>query len=292
MIEFKHGNSKKTWLVPAEELTKGCTKKILVKCDVCGKIKTTNNQSYQKSVANQGYYACCQKCARKKVEATNLVKYGGVAPQCNKEISDKAKQTFINNYGVDNPFKSPLIQEKIKNTMIERYGVEHPIQSKEIKEKTIQTNIQRYGCEYHMQNPEQKAKFLENYSKNGVPHSSQENELKIILLEQNYTYKESLALDRCILDFVIYLNGVYINVECDGYFWHCKKKEDKYYDIRRDEFVLNKYDKVLRIVYNRTLPSKEEILKNIEELSLSDNNFMRIWSPDITKEQIEYFNNL
>lgn len=141
------------------------------------------------------YTTCCsKKCATKltnnnpeiqeKRKQTNIDRYGGVAPACNKEIQlkqthtkkqkygddlssawrDKIKTATQQKYGVDNVSQLALVKskksktwrdkdlqtlsqivDKRKSTNVEKYGVDNPQKNEIVRQKTTATNIERYG---------------------------------------------------------------------------------------------------------------------------------------------------
>jgi very-short-patch-repair endonuclease len=99
---------------------------------------------------------------KEKQKQTNLIRYNGVAPSCNKEILNKVIKTNNEKYGCDYPLQNPNIvkksgkivkeivnkQEYIENkkkTSNEKYGCDYPISSEIVKDKIEKTNIERYG---------------------------------------------------------------------------------------------------------------------------------------------------
>lgn len=314
-IEIIDNRGRLVKTVAPEELSQYSKKIVKVQCDYCGEVKEVTYYSYIRNISKYGKYACSRRCASNKIKQTNLEKYGVENPFQNEEIKDKIKSTNIKNLGVEYPSQSKEVREKIKTTNLEKFGVENPFQNESVKEKIKQTNVKKYGVENPSQSPDIKDKkkdtFLEHYgygapmlvpeiktkalkslSKSSTLGSPQENGL-FELISSNFTNTmHSVPLDRCILDIVVNINGVLIDIEADGYYWHCNKKEDKICDIRRDSFTISQNHKVLRIVYNNSLPSEEEILNAIFEIANSPIKFKRIWSSDITDEQIKHFDEL
>ena len=60
------------------------------------------------------------QCVKKRIETTNLLKFGTKNPFKNKEVRQKMESTMIKKYGTNSFFKNGLIQQKMK----ERYGIE------------------------------------------------------------------------------------------------------------------------------------------------------------------------
>lgn len=98
---------------------------VLVKCDVCYKIKTIKYQVYNKNFIKENYYACSTKCAISKYENKMLKKYGVVNYAKTEECREKTIKTCIERYGEICPSRNIDVMSKIKNTRIER-GLETP----------------------------------------------------------------------------------------------------------------------------------------------------------------------
>lgn len=109
---------------------------------------------------------CSVKCAqnsdevKRKIEKTNMAKYGAKSPTMSKNIQNEIKKRNIDKYGVDWPIKLKDIQEKRISTCEERYGGA-PVCSDKVKEKMKQTNLEKYGVEWAVQNSDvcEKAKL-------------------------------------------------------------------------------------------------------------------------------------
>jgi len=207
--------------IPVEHLSEGSGKKIKVKCDICGKEKTLSYINYNKNVKNYNYYSCSQKCARKKVEKTNLKKYGTKAPLQNKKIHKKQKQTNkerygvqhlmqnknikkkaiqtnLEKYGVECTLKNKKVQDKIEKTNIERYETKFPIQNEDVKNKSKQTNLKRYGVE----NPMQNKRLFDKNQKSGFSRKKYKDTK--LHYQANY---ELHFLDLCFNNDIAIING-------------------------------------------------------------------------------------
>lgn len=147
--------------IPIEHISEQSNKKVEVKCDFCGEVKTIKYQSY---IMNTDFgkrkYACCEKCAVEKNKETNLKRYGVEFPQQNKEIRDKTVNTFIEKYGEDNISKTDFFKQSYIETMNKKYGVDNGFQYEEFKNKAKQTMLDKYGVEYNMQRNEMKEQYL------------------------------------------------------------------------------------------------------------------------------------
>ena len=90
------------------------------------------------------------KCTQKKIEQTNLAKYGMISSRTDA-VLEKTKQTNREKYGTDWGFQNDNIKKKIKNSIRNNYGVENISQNAEIKQRKIDTCMANYGCEYPAQ---------------------------------------------------------------------------------------------------------------------------------------------
>lgn len=152
---------------------------------------------------------------RKKIELTNLHKYGEKAPALNNEIREKAIQTKIDRYGssggqqladkisasvqsrygVDNISQLSTVSDKKRlawklkdadvikqisadrsHTCIEKYGESNPMKVPEFHSKAINTNIERYGFPSALSCDDIRHQIIStNIERYGVPHVSQQH---------------------------------------------------------------------------------------------------------------------
>lgn len=119
---------------------------------------------------------------RKKIESTNLERYGYKCSFNNPESVKKRHKTMIERYGAQNPMHCKEIVERLENTMMERYGVKRALQNKECLEKSKNTCLKNYGVEYPGQNKEILKKAMDTQIKRygGVGMASEEISKKII----------------------------------------------------------------------------------------------------------------
>lgn len=82
---------------------------------------------------------------RKRIEETNLEKFGSKSPFGSKEVQDKIKNTNLDKYGVENVFSSEEIKEKIKETNLATFGFENAMKSEEVKSKVRNALEHEYG---------------------------------------------------------------------------------------------------------------------------------------------------
>lgn len=125
-------------------------------------MKEENKNDYKKYSKNTYIYECsrhgifektsanifqtefgCTKYGKyyniKRMEETNLIKYGSLCSLNDPAVKEKSIKTLRKNYGVDSPSKSKIIQKRIQNTIQKEYGVDFLFQNEEIKSKIIET---------------------------------------------------------------------------------------------------------------------------------------------------------
>jgi len=191
-------------IIPIEDLSKHSHKKVIVKCDNCGKIKEVTYNSYNNSTYNNTsrYYCNNKECINKKRNIVIQEKYNVDNVSQLEDIKNKKIQTSLNNYGVEYPIQSKEIKNKIitrnnekygkdwitqtdnfkeksKITNLERYGTESAMQSELIKNKSKEICIKKYDVDSYMKTNEFKEKSIEtNINKYGVKYPSQSNEIQ------------------------------------------------------------------------------------------------------------------
>jgi hypothetical protein len=183
--------------IKTEDLNHGSHKKIKVKCDVCGNEKEIMFQKYIKNVNNGDFYACCSKCAQKKVKKTNNDRFGSDYYTKTNKYRNDIRQTNLEKYGVvEHHLQSNEIKEKIKETNLKKYGVVNPFESNEIKEKIKETNLKKYGTDNPSKNKSVKdiisRKAKERWNKKNIEDEkviNYDNGFYIIMCDKGHTYK-------------------------------------------------------------------------------------------------------
>ena len=118
------------------DLHPGSPIKVKIICDVCGKEAEIRYYRVVEYNKENKLIICGDKiCKCKKVEDTNLKKYGVKSTNQLKTVKDKKINTCRKNHGVDNPSQSQEIQNKMKDTNLGRYGTENAAKSEIIKNK-------------------------------------------------------------------------------------------------------------------------------------------------------------
>lgn len=226
-----------------------------------------------KSVATcQDRYGCDNPMQndsiKEKSRNTSFERYGVYFPQQNEEVHKKMIDAIVNKYGVECVFASEQIKEKIKETIVEKYGVENIAQSEEVKQKIIETNMERYGVPCVMKNADVVRKGRETLASNGTCPTSKQQIVICDMVKDIYGNCElNYPCDKLSLDCFVNVDGILIDVEYDGWYWHKDKKE---YDNKRNNYVLSQGYKILRIRSNYEMPTKQQIKEAID--SLINNN--------------------
>lgn len=237
-------------IVKAEDLSNESHEKVYVQCDGCGAVFQRSFRHYIKEHDKQ-YGDCCRKCNRK------------IAMRTNKE-----------RYGVEWCLKRDDFKQKQKDTCLERYGVEYISQNKEFRDNVKSSCLEKYGVENVSMLDDVKDKKALSFYKNGTcPTSKPQLELYKILKEMYGNCELNYPVGRCSLDCMVVVDGVRIDVEFDGVYWH-RDTEDK--DRRRNYYVIKSGYKVLRFFRDGQMPTREQIKSNIDILVNTDKHFIKI----------------
>lgn len=205
-----------------------------------------------------------------KRKQTLMERYGVESIMDLESVKEKQKQTLLKNYGVEHPKQSDVVKEREKLKNMKKYGCEFPSQTKAVKDKMKATCLERYGVEYSLSSPDVRAKINKTLLENGnVKTSKQQLQLQQLLKEIYGACDLNKPCGSCFLDCAIEYNGVNIDIEYDGEYWHQDEQQDR----RRDEFVKSQGYKILRIRGRYNIPDKEQLMKHIEELVNSQHTF-------------------
>jgi hypothetical protein len=164
------------------ELTKHT--KITYKCS-CG---TNYSKSFLSIIKYNGAVCnlCSKKITTKKIEMTNINKYGVKSTLELKEIKDKIISTNMERYGVKTPFHSSEIQNKIKLNIKDKYGVDNVLKLDSIKEKIVNTNIEKYNTPYLLNSSIIRNKIIStNIERYGVKSTLELKETKDKIMNTN-----------------------------------------------------------------------------------------------------------
>ena len=164
--------------VKVEDLTKGSHVPLNVACDYCNKKLIKPYDQYNRSIKNQGKFAC-GSCKTIKVHNTNLEKYGVISPMMLDEYKQKAKNTSLEKYGKEYYTQTEECREKTEKTSYERYGAKTSLLNKDVQEKIKDTLLDKYGVDHPWKSDEILSKVKDTiYQKYGVENVSCCDEIK------------------------------------------------------------------------------------------------------------------
>ena len=283
-------------VVKTNDLPNGSHIRIEYRCDCCGGIFSTEYHDWV-SATYPELGDLCKNCASKiklpkavkdkygfdnvanvssvikKKKATNLERYGNEWAIASSSVKETIVASIMDRYGVDNAMKSAEVVKKAIKTNNERYGGNSSQCDPDIRAKTIQSCLDKYGVPNAYQSKDIQAKARKTFYKNGTtPSSKAEKEMCNLLVRM---YGE----DNCYpnypegnlsLDCLVVVNGVKIDFEYDGIYWH-KGREAK--DRARNAVLMNMGYRVVRIKANcvDTMPTMEQI-KNAVDYLVKDNH--------------------
>lgn len=307
ICKYCYYNNSENYVEARKKMKETCLKKYSVDNpsklpEIQNKIKETNLERYGVE------YTCLSEEIKNKIRKTFQEKYGVNTALENKEFLKKSRNTLMKNYGVDNPQKSKEIREKLEETNLKKYGFKTSLLNSEIKEKAKKTTFENWGVEYSLSSLEVREKgkktMLEKY---GVENAGQSKELQakmrktlfqhgkvrtskqqkniFDILNKKYNCILNYPVDIFSLDCAIFINdNIKIDVEYDGWYWH-NKVLNKEKDAIRDNKILEKGFKILRIKGGITIPAEKELIEKINMLISTDSKYEEIilkeWSDNI-----------
>lgn len=271
-----------TFLMDVNDLSNGCDKRVDVKCDICGDVKSIAWNKYLKQHDDK-FGDVCKKCRYVKIQNTVLKRYGIQNVFQLDEVKSKTKHTLNKKYGADNPMHVDKIKEKQQQSLFNSFGVYNPSQSDEIKQKKINTCLENYGVKNPMDDMALRIKAVqsqrESYKQNNGSVSMSKVEMKMcdILIELFGIEhcKPCAELDLYTLDCLLTVNDSKIDVEYDGQYWHNLDNQSEK-DKIRDNYMYEHGYKVLRIKGNRKVPTKEQLQEAVDYLVKGNHNYTEI----------------
>lgn len=258
------------------ELSSGA--KIPVQCDYCGKIYYPTSRNYEKSQLRKEK-DCCVACKGKEIRATVQKKYGVNNVVELDEVRMKMKETCLSKYSVSSPLENEEIYQKTQDSFNSHYGTENGIKDlrsvPEIATRIENTNISKYGGKAPICSSEIRNKINQTMYENGTCKTSEKQLLLNQMIIDLYGNSElNYPCDKVSLDCMTIVNGIKIDIEYDGWYWHKDKQEE---DKRRDFFVESKGYKVIRfIAYENRLPTEEELRNAIHKITTTSRKFTKV----------------
>lgn len=250
-------------------------------CKVCG--KPTKFLSFKLGFANCCSKECSRKWNNKRIQDSNLDKFGVKTPFELKEIQEKVKNTIKEKYNCNNIFQVSEIKEKIKRTLKEKYNVEYPLECEFFKNKAKETTFLRYGNENYRNPLKAEETCLKN---NGVKHPAQSG---IIAKKTRgkYIYNNIIFDSSWELAYYIWLKDHNINFEYHTIKLEYEFNNNLYYYfpdfLVENDLIEIKGDQFLSETGNLMSPYKntnnEKLLKKFE--CMKNNNVKIISSTEI-----------
>lgn len=211
--------------------------------------------------------------AKDAIVQTCLSKYGVTSYLKTNECKNKIKQTNLSKYGYEWHTQSPEYTQWVKQILTERYGG-IGMGSEITKRKILAVNKERYGYEHPTQSDVVQEKTHQTLFQNGTCATSKPQLELFDRLKEIYGNCElNYPCSRYSLDCMVIVNGIKIDVEYDGQYWH---KNTGKRDYQRDWFVRNKGYKILRIKGNAKIPADEDIKEAINYLTMTDGCYTKI----------------
>ena len=216
---------------------------VKVVCDYCGQEYTTRYGNYL--ISQKRGKVACKNCKQLKIADTLQNRYGSSSLCGSKELREKARQSMMNKYGCKYAMQSIKGQENFKKSMKEKYGYDNPSYCPKLQAKAKATM----------------------YANGNVPTSAPEQKVidMLITLYGEDNCHPGYPVDRVNLDCLLNIDGVKIDVEYDGFYWHQDTKE---YDRKRNHWLISQGYKVLRIKGNKNdeIPSIERLKEEVDYL--------------------------
>lgn len=296
--------------VKAEDLSNGSKAKVVCYCDYCGKeiIKPYGEHIYRGGCCIDCRYIKAEENNLKKygvkvpsqlqefkdkIKQTNLEKYGCTCTVHNKDIQEKVKQTNIERYGneyyfgsekgkqvvqdiIDNRSREEKdeIKSKRENTCLERYGAKNVFELDEFQKKVVETNMEKYNVPYAIMNEDIRAKQIDSMINNHNNRTSKQEQRCYNIIRNNYN--DCLSSVRCgkyTLDCVLNYQGVLINIEYDGWYWHQHMQE---YDNERNIYVAKNGYKIIRILSEGKMPTVAQLQNAIDDIVINNKDIVYI----------------
>lgn len=273
-VYTKNGNSV---FVKVEDLQPSARVKVKAICDYCHKEFEMFMYAYTRSTKNSNTIACGD-CKTKKTRATMLEKYGVENCMQVSDIHSKMIATLEQKYGVSVPSQLPqhaeamkhydknAAKEAYKQACLEKYGVDNTAKLQSSIDKAKQTCIKKYGGESSQCSPIVHHKTIVSMLQDGkMPTSKPEKEM-VEKLKKLYGAENCFPqynFGKCCFDCLVNIQGILIDCEYDGKYWHQNRKES---DKRRDFYVMRRNIKVLRFRGENTSPSEKQIKQGVSYL--------------------------
>lgn len=248
----------------SSDLSTGSPRKVIHKCDVCGKPKHT---AYRRLCLDKGW--AHNECGQVKKKQTMLKKYGVEYSGQSSELMQKKAQTCLQRYGVKNPQQSSSVKYKTKQTNLKKYGVSSPTLVPEILEKQKETRFRRYGVRHIWQLPAKRRQHGQIcYDRYGAECWAQlpENRDKLKRwCTDNPEKRFTSTIEQELLSWVqiyypdakkhwnggheidIYIPSINVGLELNGLFYHQESIVGKKYHLNKTQYFNLKGIRIIHI---------------------------------------------
>lgn len=243
------------------------------------KSEEVKKKAKETAMRNHGGFGLASPEIKKRVQQTNIEKYGVKSPFEAKEVQEKIKQTNLDRYGAENVFASEYGKQKIRETNLEKFGTESAMQADEVKqtlrnniekrhgglggasktilEKMKQTNLERYGSENIRSSEYGKQKIKESLNRKIKSFEKENDCTRLLSLGLKHSYKIFDILNiKCIhYQARTYIKNSDINLELfkelDEKFENETKLYNSRYEVEIHEWLSSIYSgKILVNKYN------------------------------------------
>ena len=222
------------------------------------------------------------KAVRKKIETTNLSRYGVKAPIQNKDIYGKLQQTCLTKYNSTNVYSSDYGKDKCKQTWISKYGVDNPLKNAEISKKAKGTLISKYGVDNVFKLQEYQHKAYQTKKKNKTSISKIEQQFEQYLISHHINYVPQYKSDKYPFNCDFYLSDLDVYIEIQGHAVHGKHpfnssdlNDIQQLQLLQEKSKHNNFYKAIIYIWTVRDPLKRQIAKqnNIQLLEIFTNNY-------------------
>lgn len=231
---------------------------------------------------------------KEKSKQTCMEKYGEECYSQTDECKERCRQTCMKRYGRPYYMQTKEFWERYTALSLEKRGCKYPTQDKNVVEKIRQTNNEKYGgigLASPILAPIIKNTMIQKYggfgfgssiisekamksycehgnAKTSKPQLELFNKLKTLYKKCELNY----PCGNCFLDCVIFIDGIKIDIEYDGVYWH----QDENRDRRRDYYIKSRGYKILRIKGTIAVPTEQQLIDTIDYLVKDNHSFAKI----------------
>ena len=248
--------------------------------------KEANAKGLQTRIDRYGGSGFSSKSIRKKIETTNLDRYGAKNSFSNKQVREKCSKTKQLRYGDENYNN----RSKAVNTWIDKYGVTHPMQLKSVRDKCKATCLNKYGVKSNLQlnsvirhTHSIEAQHKRNIAnRNRILSGNYKNDVEKLFMSlcSQYNIKVIPEYDSDVYpyacDFYMPEKDLYIEVNI-----HWSHNKHWFSGSKEDLAILENWKSKNTIYYNRAIDVwTVSDLKKRDTAKKNNLNYVVLWSKD------------